>query len=185
MLRLFIGLELPIAIQDRLEPLCSGLRDARWVTPHNMHITLGFVGDVDEGAARDLHETLGDIRFDPFELYLSEVDCFAHKKQPTIVWAGVKGDLDALHHLYSKTLKAIELAGLEPERRKYKPHVTLARMKQMPKEKLLSYMEANNFFKTDSFEVSHFAQFRSHLTRHGADYEVLARYGSDPSKTQF
>ncbi len=185
MLRLFIGLELPTPIQDRLEPLCSGLQGARWVAPHNMHITLAFVGDVDEGAAQDLHETLSDIRFDPFDLSLGEIDCFAHKHQPTSVWTGVKGNVEALQNLHHKTTKAIENAGLIPERRKYKPHVTLARMKQMPKEKLLSYMEGNNSFKTDSFTISHFTQFRSHLTRHGADYEVLARYGTDPSNTQF
>lgn len=181
MLRLFIGLELPGGVQDRLERLCSGLKEARWVEAHNMHITLSFIGEIDEGRAEDLHNALDKIRFEAFDLYLAELDCFAHKHQPSSIWAGVKGDVDALHHLQKKVVAAVELAGIDAEKRKYKPHVTIARLKKTPSEQALSYMEANNGLKTETFTISNFTLFRSHLTRHGAEYEVLERYGMAPS----
>ncbi|NVK18523.1 MAG: RNA 2',3'-cyclic phosphodiesterase [Methylocystaceae bacterium] len=177
MLRLFIGLELPGTVLDRLEQLCSGLKEARWVEPHNMHLTLFFIGEIDEGQAEDLHHGLDKIRFDPFDLYLAELNCFAHKHQPSSIWAGVKGDVVALHHLQNKVRGAVEIAGIEAEKRKYKPHVTIARLKKTPSEQALSYMEAHNVLKTEAFTVSRFTLFRSHLTRHGAEYEVLERYG--------
>lgn len=178
MMRLFIGLELPDFIQKDLSCLCSGLKEVRWVEEHNMHITLAFIGEVEEGAAEELHHALCDISFDPFDLHLGEVDCFDSRGKPKTIWAGVKGDVDPLVHLHQKVLTAIESAGLEPERRKYKPHVTIARARRdSPKEQLLSYMESHNGLKTDRFTISHFSLYRSHLTRHGADYEVLERYG--------
>ncbi|SCA56159.1 2'-5' RNA ligase [Candidatus Terasakiella magnetica] len=176
MMRLFMGVELPDGVKDRLVPLCSGLKEARWVPPHNMHITLAFVGEVDHGAAFDLHEALCNVQFDPFDLSLHEVDCFESRGKAKVIWAGVKGEIEALTHLHQKILTAVEQAGLVPERRKYKPHVTLARLKNTPLEKAQDYMSANNGLKTHSFKVAHFSLFRSHLTRHGADYEVLESY---------
>ncbi len=185
MLRLFIGLELPVSIQNRLEPLCSGLKDVRWVAPENMHITLSFIGDIAEGAAEDLHEKLCGLSFEPFELSLAETGCFESRGRARAVWADVKGDVEALHRLHHKIQLAVETAGLTPERRKYKPHVTLGWLKGTPLEKLQAFMSAHNTLKTSAFRVSHFSLFQSHLSRHGADYEVLERYGpSDPEENR-
>jgi len=177
MIRAFVGLELPSIIREDLETLCSGLKDVRWVASYNMHITLAFIGDVDESQLIDLDTELAAIRFDPFDLSLAEVDCFETRGKPKVIWAGVKGAVEELTHLHHKVMNAVEHAGLEPERRKYKPHVTLARLRSPPKERVLDYMEGHNGFKTDAFQLTQFTLFRSHLTRHGADYEVLKRYG--------
>ncbi len=177
MMRLFVGLELPSDIRDDLGAMCAGLKEVRWVEPHNMHITLAFIGEVEEGAAEELHHSLRHLSFEPFTLSLAEVDCFESRGKPKIVWAGVKGEIDALTHLHQKILGAVEMAGLEPERRKYKPHVTLARLRHdSPRERVFSYMESHNGLKTESFQVGSFCLYRSHLTRNGADYEVLERY---------
>lgn len=178
MQRLFIGLELPVSIQKDLSNLCSGLKEVRWVEPHNMHVTLAFMGGVEDGDAEELHYALNTLSFDPFTLSLAEVDCFEHRGMPKIVWAGVRGELDPLTHLHQKILIAVEQVGLKPERRKYKPHVTIARLKyDSPKGRLIDYMESHNGLKTEAFGITHFTLFRSHLSRKGADYEVLERYG--------
>jgi RNA 2',3'-cyclic 3'-phosphodiesterase len=176
MLRLFIGLELPTRIQDHLVPLCSGVKNARWVDAHNMHITLAFIGEVDEATLPDLHDSLSDIRFDPFDLSLAQVDCFESRGKATVLWAGVDGDVDALTRLHFKVQNAISAVGLCPERRKYKPHVTLAWLKKTPKENVMSFIENHNSLCTEHFSISHFSLFRSHLSRHGADYQVLEKY---------
>ncbi|WP_135081626.1 RNA 2',3'-cyclic phosphodiesterase [Terasakiella sp. SH-1] len=177
MLRLFVGVELPTSFHESLRSLCSGLKEVRWVAPRNMHITLAFLGEIDQGAAADFHEALCDIQFDSFELYLNEVDCFESRGRAHVVWTGVKGKVEALAHLHQKVLMAAEYAGLKPDRRKYKPHVTLAWLKGTPLENVQTYMSSHNGFKTERFVVDHFSLYRSHLTRHGADYEVLERYG--------
>ena len=176
MLRLFVGLELPSKLQFGLEQICCGLKEARWVDPHNMHITLSFIGDINEREGEDLHKALSSVTFEAFELSLAGIDCFAHKHQPSSIWAGVAGDVAMLHNLQQKIVTALMRAGLEPEKRKYKPHVTLARLKKAPSEAALSFMQAHNHLKTESFPVSHFTLFRSHLSQNGADYQVLERY---------
>lgn len=177
-LRLFIGLDLPLVTQQQLAPLCVGLRDGRWIEPDNLHITLAFIGEMDEAQAEDLHEVLQGVRVDPFELYLSAMGLFDYRGQPKQLWAGVRGDLDALHGLHRRLLTQIESVGLKPERRKYLPHVTLCRFrKETPATHVQSFIEGNNRFESDPFVVTRFCLFQSHLTRHGADYELLSDYG--------
>jgi len=176
MLRLFTAIELPAGHRELLASLCTGIKDARWVEAHNLHLTLSFIGEVDEGAAEDLHKSLQNVKFDSFTLSLAEIDCFESRGKVRIMWAGVQHDRVSLCHLQNKVASAIEMSGLDFERRKYKPHVTLARFRAMRKEKILDYISANNSLKTDPFEVMHFSLFRSHLTHHGPEYEVLERY---------
>jgi len=176
MLRLFVGLELPANITDELNKLCSGLRDVRWVEAHNMHITLSFIGEVDEGTAEELHEALCQIQFDPFTLSLEEMGCFETRGAPKVIWADVKGEVDTLTRLHHKVLNAVSNAGLKPERRKYKPHVTVARLRATTNERIFDYLESHNGLKTNPFTCRHFSLYQSHLTRHGPEYEVLERY---------
>lgn len=177
-MRLFVAVELPSDVCDAVVTLCTGLKDVRWVAPRNMHLTLAFLGELDSVQGADLHAALNTLRFDPFDLQLAGVDCFESRGKVRVLWTGVDGGRVALCHLQHKIMTALERAGLEPERRKFKPHVTLSYLNRFPKEKLLDYISENNRFKTESFKVSHFSLFQSHLTQHGAEYEVLERYGS-------
>jgi len=176
-MRLFIALELPLQVCDTVATLCAGLKDVRWVAPRNMHLTLAFLGELDNMQADVMHMALSRLHFDPFEIHLAGVDCFESRGKVRVLWAGIGGDRVALCHLQHKIMCALEQAGLQPERRKFKPHVTLSYLNRFPKEKLLDYMSQNNRFRTESFEVARFCLFQSHLTRHGAEYEILHRYG--------
>jgi len=178
-LRLFLAVELPVDIREQLAGLCYGLKNVRWVEPHNLHLTLAFLGDVEAHGAADMHAALSDIEFDPFDLSLAEVDCFDSKGKVYALWAGVQGDRVALCHLQHKIMNTLARAGLEPERRKYKPHVTLSRLRNVPRTKVMDYMAAHNDFRSPSFRVGHVTLYQSHLTHNGAQYEVLERYGPE------
>jgi 2'-5' RNA ligase len=174
-MRLFVAVPLPEAVRDRLAGLGAGLPGARWVEADNMHVSLRFIGEVDEGAAEDLDAALSAIHGAAFDLSLAGVGCFESGRRVRVVWAGVNPS-PALTHLHGKVESAVVRSGFGPERRKFKPHVTLARLKNTPVGKVGGFLEAGHGFAAGPVPVTRFTLYRSHLTRDGAHYEALAEY---------
>src|ERR671938_2153776 len=135
MLRLFVGIPLSPELHLRLSLLCNGLPGAKWVEPGNFHVTLRFIGEVDEGRAADIDEALAEIRAPRFELAVAGVGIFGTAAKARMLWAGVEKN-PALLHLHDKVESALMRLGLEPEERRYTPHVTLARIKYAPEGNL-------------------------------------------------
>lgn len=175
MLRLFVGLSLPDDIRRDLAALCIGLPAARWVDPQTLHMTLRFIGEVDGAVAEDVHDALSCVAAPGFCLALSGVDCFASSGKVHTLWAGVAKE-PLLVHLQGKIERALVRAGIEPERRKFKPHVTLARFRSGAPDRLGPYFQRHSRFSSEPFLVDRFVLFRSHLGSEGAHYEVLATY---------
>ena len=171
MLRLFVGIALPPEIKLRLSPLCAGVPGARWVDPENYHVTLRFIGEVDEGTAGDIDEALAQLRARRFELALAGIGQFGER----MLWAGVEKS-PALLHLHDKVESALVRLGLPPEGRRYAPHVTLARLKGTTEERLQAYLQEHALFRAAPFTVSRFSLVASYLTRSGAIYEDQADY---------
>ena len=98
MLRLFVALTLPADIRERVCGLMGGVPGARWVPAENLHLTLRFIGDVDEGAADDLDAALARTQFAPFMLTLEGVGVFGASRRPRALWVGVSpsAELDIL-----------------------------------------------------------------------------------------
>ena len=178
MIRIFAGIPLPDDVRMRLVGLCSGLPGARWVAPDNLHVTLRFIGEVDEAEAEDIDAALAAVRHPGFELSLEGVDCFGSGKKLRVVWVGVERK-DALMHLYEKVESVLVRLGQKPEGRKYKPHVTLARLRETPRRRLGAFLETGSPFRAGPFAVGRFTLYRSFLGRHGAYYEALADYPLD------
>lgn len=174
-MRVFVGIPLPERIRQRLAGLCSGLLQACWVPPENMHVTLRFVGEVDDGRAEDVDAALAAIDARAFPLILGGIGCFERGRYVHAVWAGVDGG-DILERLYEKIESAIVRAGFEPEHRKFKPHITLARLKKTPARRVGDFIQAHEAFLAGPFPADRFTLFRSHLGREGAHYETLADY---------
>ncbi|MGO1119725.1 RNA 2',3'-cyclic phosphodiesterase [Rhodovibrionaceae bacterium A322] len=175
-MRLFVALRLPYSLHDRLSQLCCGLPGARWVRPENFHLTLRFLGDLDEHSAADVDAALQGISLPAFDLQLEGMGTFTEGKRLKALWAGVQPN-PALNHLQSKVEKAIIRAGLPLERRKFKPHVTLARFKgQAPVPRLDQYLQANALLRTAPFPVQDFVLYSSILTHDGAHYEPEVIY---------
>jgi len=176
MLRLFTGLALPILIRQRLTLLGGGgIAGAKWVERENLHLTLTFIGEVNEADAEDLDEALEAIRAPRFSLKLQGTGSFDTRGNPATLWAGV-ADSPALHHLKDKIDRRLQQYAIPFEKRKYAPHVTLARLKNPDPAKIAGFMQQHNLFSTEEFEISEFTLFHSHLTKHGAAYEALKEY---------
>src|SRR5271154_3617190 len=128
MLRLFVGIEFPPELKLRLSQISGlGVSGARWVAPGNFHLTLRFIGEIGEDVATDVDEALADIRARRFTLQLAGTGVFGGNK-PHTLWVGAERD-PQLARLRDKIELALIRVGLEPEVRKFAPHVTLARLR--------------------------------------------------------
>lgn len=172
--RLFTGLQIPAAIADRLSMLRAGLPGARWIDPDNYHITLRFIGDVDDVTAHEFASLLADVRIEPFRLRLDGLGSFGGRK-PRAIWAGVERSepLQALQRAHERAARG---AGLPPEPRNFTPHVTLARLRNVRAEAAARYLEANGFFSAGPFEVSQFVLLSSRASTGGGPYVVEEAY---------
>ena len=119
--------------------LRAGLTGARWIDPENYHLTLRFIGDVDGATARDFESALGEIVAAPFELEVTGLGSFGGGK-PRAIFAGI-GRSQGLDALQRANERAAREAGLPPEGRNYKPHVTLARLKGARAELVAAYLQ--------------------------------------------
>jgi len=161
MMRLFVGLALPQSLKDRLAPLMAGLPGARWVPPENLHLTLRFIGEVDEREAALLDEALVTIERSPFELQVSGCGIFAQRRGPEAVWIGV-ASTPPLVDLQAAVERAAVRAGLAPEEKRFRPHITLAHLKDVPQPRLQAFVAGHNLFK-DTVPIEEFALFSSKL----------------------
>jgi RNA 2',3'-cyclic 3'-phosphodiesterase len=168
MIRLFVALEIPREVRERLAALQGGVPGARWSSDEQMHLTLRFIGEVDENVAHDIDDALAAIRAPSFVLELAGVGEFGGKK-PRAIWAGVRAN-DALLHLQKKVETALQRIGLPPEERKFSPHVTLARMRAAPREKVVQFLTHHALFASGPFAVEQFVLFSSHLGSGGSVY---------------
>jgi 2'-5' RNA ligase len=172
--RLFTGLEIPPEIAQTLSMLRGGLPGARWIDTHNYHVTLRFIGDVDDDVAREVASLLGRVRRGPFELRLDGVTSFGGKK-PRAVVATVASS-PALMEAQAEQERLMQRIGLEPEGRKYTPHVTLARLRDASSRDVAEYLSARGLFRTPTFRVSQFVLFSSRASVGGGPYVVEASY---------
>jgi RNA 2',3'-cyclic 3'-phosphodiesterase len=171
MLRLFVGIALPPELKLRLSTLCSGVPGARWVDPGNYHLTLRFIGEVDEGLAGDIDAALAQLRAVRFDVSLAGVGHFGDR----MLWVGVEKN-PPLVHLRDKVESVLVRLGLPPEMRRYAPHVTLARLRNANPAKLQAFVEANALFRAAAFRVERFSLVASYQTKSGALYEDQADY---------
>ena len=148
-MRLFVGLTLPNHIRARLVALKGGLPNARWIAEENLHLSLRFIGEVPGGNDRDIDLGLQSVTASPFDLTLSGSGAFDRRGRVHSVWAGVEKS-DTLTALRDRIESALVRTGLEPEHRKFTPHVTLARMKKGDAGTASLYLESHAGFHTTS-----------------------------------
>ena len=174
MIRLFVAIRPPAAVRARLLAAMGGVRGARWQSEDQLHLTLRFIGDVDRHRAEDVDAALAGVRQPRFALALSGLGAFERRGEPTVLWAGVAPQ-EPLKALHKKVDQAIARAGLEPERRAYTPHITLARMRRGAGP-LQPLVESAGGLSSAPFEVDAFHLYESRLTPQGALYETIQRY---------
>jgi 2'-5' RNA ligase len=174
-MRLFVGLDLPWSLRQRLAGLAGGIPGARWVPPENYHLTLRFIGEVAAHQAEEIDLALAALRARRFALTLAGMGTFAKGGRDTQLWAGIARN-PALDLLQSKVEQALQRAGLEPERRRFTPHVTLARLDNAVPAKLAAFVQTHNLFRAEPFELDHFVLFSSRLGKEASVYTAEVAY---------
>lgn len=175
MIRLFVAISLPEMLRQRLTGLRGQIPGARWVRPENLHLTLRFLGDVDEDAAADLDAALSRITAPRLQVALSGVGHFASRGQVRALWAGVERN-DALEHLHAKVETIVQRAGRPPEGRRFHPHVTLARCNDTRVPRINGFLAEHSGFRAPPFPVDSIDLYSSILGREGAYYTKEASY---------
>lgn len=176
MIRAFVAIPLPDEVRAQLAALSLMLPLPRRVAPENMHLTLAFLGELPEPEVEEAHRAFEDIAAPRFMLALRGVGVFGGGR-PRVVHAGTVPE-PALDRLHAKVAGAMRRAGLEPEARRFVPHVTLARLKPGEADPVRlehALLDAAGF-AAGPWEVEHFSLYRSQLGRAGPHYEELARY---------
>jgi 2'-5' RNA ligase len=172
--RLFTGIEIPAQIAQSLTMLRGGLPGARWIDTQNYHVTLRFIGDVDDSVANEVASLLGRVRRGAFELHLDGVTSFGGKKPRAIV--ATVASSPALMEAQAEQERLMQRIGLAPEGRKYTPHVTVARLRDSSSRDVAEYLSARGLFRTQSFQVSRFVLFSSRASVGGGPYVVEESY---------
>jgi 2'-5' RNA ligase len=180
--RLFTGLEIPQSVAQSLAMMRGGLPGARWIDAENYHLTLRFIGDIDDALAREIAGVLARVHRRPFELRLDGLTSFGGRKPRAMVAAAAP--VPQLMELWAEHDRLLQRLGLEPEGRKYTPHVTLARLRDSSSHQVADYLAARAHYRSVPFQVSRFVLFSSRASVGGGPYIVeeaypLARQGAD------
>ena len=168
--RLFVGLEIPSDIAFALSLKRGGLPGARWIDREKYHITLRFIGDVDERTADDVVDTLYHIDRPPFEISLGNLDMFASRK-PHSLWASVSPSIP-LMALQSEIERQMRRIALAPDSRKFTPHVTIARLKGTGFDDAARYLNQRGEYFSPLFQVSRFVLLSSRSATGGGQYRI-------------
>lgn len=172
--RLFVAIRPPEPIRDLLVDAMDDSADFRWQSDEQLHISLRFIGEVERPLANDLADALKRIRSDAFQLRISAVGRFEQRSGGAL-WAAIEPKAP-LAALAAKVERVCQETGLEPERRAFHPHITIARWKGRRTREVQDFLERTRDLSSEPFEVTEFILFESHLSRHGTHYEPVATY---------
>ena len=182
MIRAFIAMDVSEDVRRRLEELRKHLerfgKDVKWVPVENVHITLKFLGNIEETRVNGIKEVMQSLacRTKPFTLKAKGTGCFPSIKKIRVVWAGLAGELDKLVFFQRELENNLQKVGFPKEDRTFKPHLTLGRMKSPRNDASLARAIVDNAsFESDEFTVDHVTLYKSILKPSGAKYEVLVK----------
>ncbi len=181
--RLFVAIDLPAAVKDRVLSLREDdLPPGRWTRRDALHLTLHFIGDVPEAVAKAYQRALAAVESQSFDLRLAGIGQFPPEARPRVIWAGVE-NTPKLRCLHEATGKALESEGFHRERRRFHPHITLMRFKRPLRRGLASrWIQAHQDFYAEPFPVHSFTLYDSALSPSGAVYTRREEYDFRPVK---
>lgn len=175
MLRLFVAIPLPDPLRRALAALGGGIPGASWVAEENLHLTLRFLGEIDEGTAADIDEALAGLQAPAVEVQVAGMGQFGEGDRARLLFAGVARTPE-LVHLQERVEAAVVRGGSPREKRKFAPHVTLARLKGAAMPRVQGFIAAHALFRPPPFVADRVVLFSSHLARDGAIYRAEADY---------
>ena len=174
-MRLFIAIEIPDDLKKMIGRLRVEIPGARWVQAEQIHLTLAFLGEVDEPTFELLSEELGRVKVPEFRLCFSDVGCFPDRHRPRVLWIGLEPQ-PRLQALAAMVREAVRSCGIHQEERPFSPHITLARLKLPHSREADAFLDQPHKQKLPPFLVREFTLFQSRLTAQGAVHIPLTNY---------
>lgn len=174
-MRLFIAIPLPEYVKSSLRELQQPIEGVRWTDTERYHLTLRFIGDVDQAMMGNIRSGLSEIQVPPFEIDIKGFGYFPEQKKPRVLWAGIEEE-PSLMELQRETEEACRSAGLEAESRTFVPHVTLAKVRGGRKKDVMSFINQHKTFRMESIPVTEFVLCESRLYKEGAVHTALETY---------
>jgi 2'-5' RNA ligase len=172
--RLFTGLDIPDTVSSRLISVRGGLSGARWITPDHYHVTLRFIGDIDDQMARDVFAILARVSRQSIPITVEGIAAFGGDRPRALV-ARI-APTPALMELQAEHERLMRRVGLPPEPRKYTPHITLARLRDTSPFELANFLSAVGHWPSMRFTAEAFNVFSSRASTGGGPYVVEASY---------
>ena len=175
--RLFVALRPPPAVRAALLAVMGGIRAARWQDDEQLHATLRFIGEVDRPLAEDVVAGLGAVHAEPISAAIAGVGRFEKRGRTDTVWAGL-APREPLAAFHAKVDRALVRLGLQPERRSYFPHVTLARTPRagVSEPEVERFLADHAGLASERFTFTHLTLFESRLGQEGARYTPVERW---------
>ena len=165
--RLFVAIDLPDSACQLLAGLDPHIRGVRWTEPDQMHLTLGFFGDVSEDVELKLRGKLSAIEFGAFFLPVNGVGAFSSKGVLKIIWIAVGKAHPHLFQIHKRVQEAALAVGIQPELRPWHPHITIARCRDVSAQSLRKFLQSNAGFDAGMIRVDAFHLYSSNLTPAG------------------
>jgi RNA 2',3'-cyclic 3'-phosphodiesterase len=165
--RLFVAIDLPEFTQHFLVDLDPKIRGVRWIDAEQMHLTLGFFGEVREDVDLVLREKLSAIEFGAFFLPITGVGTFPPKGPPKVIWIGVGRGHPHLFQVHKRVQEAALAAGIEAELRPWHPHITIARCREVAPQSIRKFLQSNLDLDAGMIRVEAFYLYSSKLTPAG------------------
>lgn len=174
-MRLFIAIELPDEIKRVLAGMRAEIPGSRWVPMEQIHLTLAFLGEVDEATMKRLTGELAGIQAPGFDLRFSGTGCFPDRRRPRVLWVGLQPE-PLLNSLASQVHKTVLSCGIPLEERPFSAHITLARLKQPASRGVAAFLDQPHKQELPKVSVREFILFQSRLTPQGAIHIALRAF---------
>jgi 2'-5' RNA ligase len=178
-MRLFIAIELPDEIKKQLEGMRTHIPGSRWVPLEQIHLTLAFLGYVDDATLDLLTGALATIKAPGFNLCFSDTGCFPDRRRPRVLWVGLEPE-PLLSRLASLVREAVLACNIPQEERPFSPHITLARLKFPPPREVGAFLDQPRKQELPPVGVREFTLFQSLLTSQGAVHTPVKTFAFSP-----
>jgi len=180
-MRTFIAIELPSQFTSQIDQLQQALRqtkaDVSWVKPQNVHITLKFLGEVNEEKIEEVYRATEKsvAGVTNFQVSLKGLGGFPNMKRPRVIWVGLEKGKEVLAQLGPKVEEGFSKIGFPKENRPFTPHLTIGRVKSPKNLELLASEIGKTSFKTEEFVVKEVVVMKSTLHPAGSIYTPLKK----------
>jgi len=183
-IRSFLAFELPVEIREQIRVISKELKKmalpVRWVTVDNIHLTILFLGSVDEDKISDIEEKVNEVvkGFSAFKTKLNAVGAFPHWKKPRVIWIGLSGDIGRLSNLRNELQEELKVLGFIPEKRPFRPHLTLGRFKgPIDRDEDMKWiLDRYRDINSDLYQLNELILYKSDLKPDGPVYTKMATW---------